>query len=72
MQKMRPLDYSKLVKQLRDRMGMTQEQFAQAIGVTYSTVNQWENGHRQPQPFLKKRLLELKQQHLSAGEGDRP
>jgi transcriptional regulator with XRE-family HTH domain len=40
-------------------MGLTQEQFAQEVGVTFSTVNQWENGHRRPQPYLLRRLLEM-------------
>jgi transcriptional regulator with XRE-family HTH domain len=48
-----------LVKRLRDRMGLTQEQFAREVGVTFSTVNLWENGHRRPQPYLMKRLLEM-------------
>ena len=57
-------DFSKLVRSLRERMGLTQEQFAQAVGVTYSTVNQWENGHRRPQPYLQKRLKEMEQAQL--------
>lgn len=52
-------DIRALVKRLRERMGLTQEQFAQEVGVTFSTVNQWENGHRRPQPYLLKRLLEM-------------
>jgi putative transcriptional regulator len=55
-------DVRKLVKQLRDRLQMTQEQFAHKVGVTYSTVNHWENGKRLPLPFLVKRLLEMKQE----------
>jgi putative transcriptional regulator len=48
-----------LVKSLRKALGLTQEQFAYEVGVTFSTVNQWENGRRRPQPFLLKRLLEM-------------
>jgi transcriptional regulator with XRE-family HTH domain len=48
-----------LVKDLRRRLGLTQEQFAHEVGVTFSTVNQWENGHRRPQPFLLNKLLEM-------------
>jgi DNA-binding transcriptional regulator YiaG len=55
-------DIPALVKELRDRLHMTQEQFAQKVGVTYSTVNHWENGRRTPQPFLVRRLLELKEE----------
>jgi transcriptional regulator with XRE-family HTH domain len=49
-----------LVKSLRKRLRLTQEQFAHEVGVTFSTVNQWENGRRRPQPFLLNRLLEMK------------
>lgn len=48
-----------LLRELRQRLSLTQEQFAQRIGVTYSTVNHWENGKRAPQPFLLRRLREL-------------
>jgi transcriptional regulator with XRE-family HTH domain len=48
-----------LVKSLRQRLGLTQEQLAREVGVTFGTVNQWENGHRRPQPFLLRRLVEM-------------
>jgi transcriptional regulator with XRE-family HTH domain len=48
-----------LVKRIRERMGLTQEQFAREVGVTFSTLNLWENGHRRPQPYLLKGLLEM-------------
>ncbi|MCL6547189.1 MAG: helix-turn-helix transcriptional regulator [Bryobacteraceae bacterium] len=51
-----------LVKELRRRLDLTQEQFAQRVGVTYSTVNHWENGKRVPLPFLVKRLVEMKEE----------
>lgn len=57
---MNNVDIPALIKTLRKRLGLTQEQFAQRVGVTYSTVNHWENGKRVPQPFLVKRLLEIK------------
>ena len=44
-----------LVKSLRERMRLTQEQFAHEVGSTFSTVNQWKNGRRRPPPFLLKR-----------------
>jgi transcriptional regulator with XRE-family HTH domain len=52
----------KLVKELRRRLGLTQEQFAQKVGVTYGSVNHWENGKRRPQPFLIRRLLEIEEE----------
>lgn len=56
---MKKLDVPSLVKDLRKRLNLTQEQFAKEVGVTFSTVNQWENGRRRPQPFLLNRLLEM-------------
>lgn len=53
-------DIPALVRELRQRLDLTQEQFAQKVGVTYSTVNHWENGKRVPLPFLIKRLLEMR------------
>lgn len=57
-----PDDIPALIKELRRRLELTQEQFAQVVGVTYSTVNRWENGKRVPQPFLLRRLLEMKEE----------
>ncbi len=56
---MAAIDIPPLVKSLRKRLGLTQEQFAAEVGVTFSTVNQWENGRRRPQPFLLTRLREM-------------
>ncbi len=56
---MRNIDIPKLIKELRNKLDLTQEQFAQRVGVTFSTVNSWENGTRKPHPFLLKRLLEM-------------
>jgi len=56
----RQSDIAALVKELRRRLDLTQEQFAQHVGVTYSTVNHWENGKRAPHPFLLRRLREMK------------
>jgi putative transcriptional regulator len=62
-------DIPLLIHELRKRFGLTQEQFAQFLGVTYSTVNHWENGKRVPQPFLLKRLLEMKAELSSPRRG---
>ena len=37
-----------LVRSLRQQLGMTQEEFAQEIGVALSTVSRWENAHAEP------------------------
>ena len=36
------------VRRVREKLGMTQEQFACEIAVTVSTVSRWETGHAVP------------------------
>jgi len=43
-------------------MGLTQEQFAAAVGVTYATVNRWENGNANPQPLALRRIEEMERE----------
>lgn len=47
------------ISQLRQRLAMTQEEFAHAIGVTVSTVNRWENGHIEPSRLARKAMQGL-------------
>ncbi len=37
-----------LIRTLRQKLSMTQEEFAHEIAVTVSTVNRWENAHAEP------------------------
>ncbi|MFA6424728.1 MAG: helix-turn-helix transcriptional regulator [Phycisphaerae bacterium] len=52
-------DVSEMVKRLREALGLTQEQFAAKVGVTFSTVNRWENGKGKPSPLAMLRIEEL-------------
>ena len=44
------------IHELRLLTGLTQEQFAAKLGVTYNTVNRWERGRMQPSPLALKQL----------------
>jgi putative transcriptional regulator len=48
-----------LVRRLRSRLGLTQEEFAHAIAVTVSTVNRWENAHAAPSKLAWKGIRDL-------------
>lgn len=43
-----PSDYSRRIKELRGRLGISQEKLAEKIGVAFATVNRWENGQSKP------------------------
>ena len=48
-----------LVRSLRQKLNMTQEEFAHEIAVTVSTVNRWENSHAEPSKLAWKAIREL-------------
>jgi transcriptional regulator with XRE-family HTH domain len=51
-------DVPALIRNIRAARGLTQEALAREIGVTFSTVNGWENGRHRPIPALITRLLD--------------
>jgi len=46
-------DFKVLVKDVRLQLGLTQEDFAREIGVSYVTLNRWENGQYKPSKMAK-------------------
>ncbi|MBC2712333.1 MAG: helix-turn-helix transcriptional regulator [Desulfosarcina sp.] len=52
-------DIPRLIRELRQRTGLTQEKFAAKLGVTFPTINRWENGRAKPSPLAMQRIEEL-------------
>lgn len=48
-----------LVRELRSRLGLTQEKLAARLGVTFPTINRWENGRAKPSPLALKQIEDL-------------
>lgn len=42
------MEVGTLIRQAREKIGMTQADAAHAIGVSVGTVSRWENGHHVP------------------------
>jgi putative transcriptional regulator len=53
---------STLVRELRFRLGLTQEQFAAELGVTFASINRWEKRKVQPSPMALKLLRQRLEQ----------
>ncbi len=51
------------VKDMRHQLEMTQEEFAQELGITVSTVNRWENGHSNPSKLARATLERMASRH---------
>jgi putative transcriptional regulator len=54
-----PASTGDLVRQLRTRLGLTQEKLAARLGVTFPTINRWENGRAKPSPLALKQIEDL-------------
>jgi putative transcriptional regulator len=52
-------DIPRLVRELRERTGLTQEKFAARLGVTFPTVSRWENARAKPSPLALKQIEDL-------------
>jgi len=58
----------KLVRELRQAMKLSQEKFADELGMTFPTINRWENGRATPSPLALKQIDILLTQLGDRGE----
>jgi superfamily II DNA or RNA helicase/DNA-binding XRE family transcriptional regulator len=54
-----PPDYGKRIKEAREIADLTQAQLAKLIGVSYASVNRWENGQSRPNNLAWQRIKDL-------------
>lgn len=59
------MEIAGLVRRIRAARGLTQEGLAREMGVSFATVNGWENGRHRPIPALARRLDEMAVEHRS-------
>jgi len=45
-----------LIRELRQTLKLTQEKFAAQLGVSFPTINRWENGHATPSPLALRQI----------------
>lgn len=55
----KPMTFNEIIKSIRNQLGITQEQLAHELNVSFSTVNRWENGHRIPKKLAIVYLIEF-------------
>ena len=61
-------DYPELVKKLRDKLIISQEELVKMLEVSFATINRWGNGHTEPTIKAKRKLFELCKQNGSEVE----
>ena len=53
------MGYAEAIKALRKRMLITQMELAEKLGVSFVSVNRWENGTYEPTMKAKRKLAPL-------------
>lgn len=53
------MGFSSIVKKVRLELSLTQKQLAQALNVSYTTINRWENGHVIPSNLAQKSFFDF-------------
>jgi putative transcriptional regulator len=55
---MKPIhpNYPSLVKEVRRQLSISQEDLARELGVSYATVNRWENSQAKPSKLARAQL----------------
>ena len=50
------MNYSEAIKTLRNKLILSQMEFAKMIGVSFASVNRWETGKHNPTIKIKRKL----------------
>jgi len=53
------MDYQRLVKELREKLILTQQEFSNLLGVSFASINRWETGRHEPTTKVKRKIIEL-------------
>ena len=53
------MKWAKLIKDLRDKLLLSQVEMANLLGVAFASVNRWENGKNEPTIKAKRKIKEL-------------
>ena len=47
------MDFPTIVKYAREQLGMSQEEMAHVLKISFATINRWENGKTHPNKMAK-------------------
>lgn len=53
MQGVENMEFHMIIKCVRHELGLSQEQLARELNISFSTINRWENGKSRPSPMAK-------------------
>lgn len=53
------MDYAALLKDIRNQLLLTQTELAEKLGVSFASVNRWENSKTEPTMKAKRKIRKL-------------
>ncbi len=53
------MDYQRLVKELRLKLILSQQEFADLLNVSFASINRWETGKHEPTIKIKRKIVQL-------------
>jgi DNA-binding transcriptional regulator YiaG len=63
-----PESFPEQVKEVRRQLGLSQEELAHALGVSFATVNRWENGKTAPSKLAFKQFTSFCAANAQSGK----
>lgn len=66
-----PPDFPNRIKQIRVQLGLTQMRLAELIGVSFASVNRWENGQTKPSRLAWQKILRVDNHGMAAFEAQK-
>jgi len=60
--------FSEQVKAVRKALNLSQEELAHALGVSFATVNRWENGKTSPSKLAKRQFEQFCEEQRELGK----
>jgi DNA-binding transcriptional regulator YiaG len=64
----RPENFPETVKEVRRQLGLSQEELAHALGVSFATVNRWENSKTVPSKLAQRQFEQFCAHKREQGE----
>lgn len=60
-------NFPETVKEVRRQLGLSQEELAHALGVSFATVNRWENGKTDPSKLAQRQFEQFCKNQVKKG-----
>jgi len=62
-----PENFPEKVKDVRQQLKLSQEELAHALGVSFATVNRWENGKSAPSKLAQRQFKQFCEEQSKRG-----